>query len=161
MGGKNLVLNIITNSFHDVMELFGCSTSNLLASPVNEGGNHWSWIKFGDTILNDKGIHTYSKLLICSWGSSCSNPPQIPVDCRRCNVVLLSLNIAFPSSCSMKLALILTHFRRFIGTINSIDILMKSTTYLMAYLAAIASVHYHTSYTQTSKSDLKIKLVKL
>ncbi|WMV13579.1 hypothetical protein MTR67_006964 [Solanum verrucosum] len=61
-GGKNLTLNAVTNSSHEVIELRGNSASHLHASPINEKGNRLNRTDSWEMFLNENGQHTSMKL---------------------------------------------------------------------------------------------------
>ena len=73
VGGKNLVINFSTKSFHEVMESGNCLVNQCLAQSLSDSGNKRNMRASSVTPLYLTMSQTSIKIVICAFGFSLGN----------------------------------------------------------------------------------------
>ena len=91
--GKNRTLNMVNNSYNEVIELRDNSANHLHTSPINRKWNSLNQTDSWEMFLNENGPHTSTIFRRRSCGYSWANPLKRPFSCKSCNMVLVICGI--------------------------------------------------------------------
>lgn len=89
---ENCTLNVMIRSSYN--DSHGNSSIHLCASPIKESGKNLNLTSSWDIFLKDNSLQTRMNIFICSWVSSWEKLPNISVNCKRCNIVLMICSTA-------------------------------------------------------------------